>query len=110
MAGNGPIRVGLFGASSLGRQCLEQLRAHSGEATAVCFFDNDARKWTTSFEGVQVSEPTAAALNAVDVIWLSTAYADEVQAQIKKLGVTTRLAHTLHEVLRHLRRSTSLPR
>jgi glycosyltransferase involved in cell wall biosynthesis len=109
MAGNGPIRVGLFGASSLGRQCLEQLRhlAHhsathdggSGEATAVCFFDNDARKWTTSFEGVPVSEPTPAALNALDVIWLSTAYADEVQAQIKKLGVTTRLAHTLHEVL-----------
>ena len=99
MAGNGPIKVGLFGASSLGRQCLEQLRAHSTEATAVCFFDNDARKWTTSFEGVQVSEPTAAALNAVDVIWLSTAYADEVLAQIKALDVTTRTAYTQAEVL-----------
>jgi len=99
MAGNGPIRVGLFGASSLGRQCLEQLRAHASEGTAVCFFDNDARKWATSLEGVQVSEPTPAAMNAVDVIWLSTAYADEVQAQLKKLGVTTRTAYTLAEVL-----------
>jgi len=110
MAGNGPIKVGLFGASSLGRACLEQLRlarrsaqreggAHAADATAACFFDNDTAKWKTTVDGVPVHEPSAAELNAVDVIWLSTTYADRVQAQLKKLDITTRVAYTLQEVL-----------
>jgi glycosyltransferase involved in cell wall biosynthesis/tetratricopeptide (TPR) repeat protein/predicted SAM-dependent methyltransferase len=92
-------RVGLFGASSLGKQCLAQLQAHAAEAIPACFFDNDARKWGATFEGVPVHEPSLAALQAVDVIWLTTTYADEVQAQLKKLGVATRVAFTLAEVL-----------
>lgn len=99
MAGSSPIRVGLFGASSLGRQCLPQIHAHASEASVVCFFDNDAKKWGTTFEGVPVHEPSLAALHAVDVIWLTTTYADEVLAQLKKMGVKTRTAFTLAEAL-----------
>jgi glycosyltransferase involved in cell wall biosynthesis/predicted SAM-dependent methyltransferase len=99
MAGKSPIRVGLFGASSLGKQCLPQIRAHAADATVACFFDNDAKKWGSTFEGVPVHEPTLAALQGVDVIWLTTAYADEVTAQLTRLGVTTRRAFTVAEVL-----------
>jgi glycosyltransferase involved in cell wall biosynthesis/tetratricopeptide (TPR) repeat protein len=92
-------RIGLFGASSLGRQCLEQLRTHVPEAVPACFFDNDAKKWGSTFEDVPVHEPSLAALQSVDVIWLTTTYADEVRAQLKTLGVATRTAFTLAEAL-----------
>jgi glycosyltransferase involved in cell wall biosynthesis len=99
MDGDARLKVGLFGASSLGRQCLEQLRRHTDGAEVACFFDNDKGKWHTTLEGVPVLEPSPPALHAVDVIWLTTAYADEVRAQLTRLRVQTRVAFTLSEVL-----------
>lgn len=110
MDGRRPARVGLFGASSLGRQCLTQLRAHAADATAACFFDNDRGRWNTFVDALVVREPLAAALAEVDVIWLTTAYADEVRAQLDRLAVRTRVACTLSEVLGTTRRVDSSSR
>ncbi|MEZ5319970.1 MAG: glycosyltransferase [Vicinamibacterales bacterium] len=105
------MRAGLFGASSLGRQCLGVIRGQAG-VEAVCFFDNDPAKWNSTVDGLRVLEPTPAALAGVDVIWLTTAWADAVAAQIARVAPGVRVARTFAEITgdtRPVRPSTPLP-
>lgn len=80
-----PIRVALFGASSLGREKAALVRAQTGLAL-VCAFDNDPSKWTTAFEGVPVRRPEAVAFAAVDLIVLSSMHVQAIAEQVIDAG------------------------
>lgn len=81
------VRVGLFGASSLGRRALGEARRTPG-VEVVCFFDNDPAKWGRHVDGLVVDRPTTEALARVDLIWITSCYASEILAQLEALGVT----------------------
>lgn len=101
---SGAARLGLFGASSLGQQCLRELRALQAARTIdvrlECFFDNDAAKWGTTVADLPVRQPTADALASLDIIWITSSYAAEIGQQIDALGAGHRAARTLADVLR----------
>src|SRR5262245_51215580 len=103
-----PIRVGLFGASSMGRTCLEQLRARPA-VTPVCFFDNDTAKWGTAVDGLPVRKPSRDALADIDVVLIATMYVSEVQAQLEGLAPDVRIARNLDEVMTHTRVTAPSP-
>ena len=81
----GPLRVALFGASSLGRSVAARLHSMAGlELTSV--LDNDATKWETSLDGVTIVKPDAAALGAADVVLVSSVHGDAIARQVIDAG------------------------
>lgn len=84
------LRVTLFGASTLGRQVAARLA--TCQDIAVCgVCDNDTSRWHTSFEGLTVLPPTAAAFESADVVLVSSQHADAIVAQVTAAGFGTRL-------------------
>ncbi len=100
-----PKRVGLFGASSRGRQCLALL-AGKEDFLPVCFFDNDPGKWGTKFENLPVVQPDAAQLLSVDVILVASMNAADIVSQLVSLGLSRRIAHDVPDL--YLRFSGSI--
>lgn len=85
-----PVQVALFGASTRGRQVVDELTDCRG-ITLCGVFDNDATKWHTSFSGLPVLPPTPAAFGAVDVVLVSSLHADAIARQVTAAGFGTRL-------------------
>ncbi len=92
------VKIALFGASSLGRQCLADLRRADG-GTPVCFFDNDPAKWGQSIDGLTVRRPEPGAFEAVEVVWITTAYVDQVRAQLRDAAPHVPVVETLFGAL-----------
>jgi hypothetical protein len=84
-------RVGLFGASSRGRQCL-MLLAGNDRFLPACFFDNDPGKWGTEFENLPVLQPETSHLESVDVVLVASMRASEIISQLASLGMSRRVA------------------
>lgn len=84
-------RVGLFGASSRGKQCLALLTGDN-RFQAVCFFDNDPEKWGSTFENLPVFRPDALRLRSVEVIVVASIRGGEIIEQLKSLGFSRRIA------------------
>lgn len=95
---SGATKVGLFGASSMGRRALDEAR-RTPEVEAVCFFDNDPAKWGRRVDGLAVERPTPDALSRVDAVWITSCYASEILAQLRNLGVPARIVLTLGELV-----------
>lgn len=86
-----PKRIGLFGASSRGRQCLALL-AGNDRFVPAWFFDNDPGKWGTRFENLPVLPPQTSNLESVDVVLIASMRANEIISQLAALGMSRHLA------------------
>jgi len=93
-----PLRVGLFGASSRGRQLLKQLAEEPG-LLAACFFDNDPAKRGTAFESLPVLAPEITNLVSVDAILLASVAAREIYEQLAALGLERLVAFDVPDLI-----------
>jgi len=93
-----PKRIGLFGASSRGRQCLTML-AGNDLFVPACFFDNDPGKWGTLVENLPVLAPEACNLESVDVVLITSMRASEIMSQLASLGMSRRVALDVPDLL-----------
>ena len=82
---DGPVRIALFGASSLGRRKAAQVRARPGLAL-IGVFDNDPAKWHSTFEGVPVLRPEPAAFASADLIVLASMHEHAIARQVIEAG------------------------
>jgi FlaA1/EpsC-like NDP-sugar epimerase len=85
-----PARVGLFGASTAGVQCLETLR-DDPRLRIHCFFDNDPARWGSAVAGLRVRKPTPAAFAEVDFIVVSSMHVDAIVQQVIDAGYGRKL-------------------
>jgi glycosyltransferase involved in cell wall biosynthesis len=91
------LRLALFGASMMGRACLEELRAQ--DIRVECFLDNDPAKWGTYVAGLEIRQPSAGVLADLDLIWLTSLYADQIEDQLEGLGAAAKAMRTRREVV-----------
>lgn len=82
-----PLRLGLFGASRGGEQCLRVLQ-RDPRFVVASFFDNDPSKWGVEIRGVPVARPTRKACRALDGIVITSVYEREILGQLARFGCT----------------------
>ena len=85
-----PLRVALFGASSLGATWARRLHG-SGRVRLQCFMDNDPAKRGGRLEGLDILEPCPATYAAVDAIAITSAHAAALIVQVAQAGVGHKL-------------------
>jgi predicted homoserine dehydrogenase-like protein len=80
-----PLRVALFGASSLGRAMAARIAALPGVAL-LCVLDNDAATWASSIDGAPVVAPDQSVYEEADVVLVSSMHAGAIAAQVSAAG------------------------
>ncbi|MEP7118859.1 MAG: hypothetical protein ABI880_14815, partial [Acidobacteriota bacterium] len=80
-----PLRLALFGASSLGRDVAARVSATPGVELALVF-DNDVSKAGTFLAGARITAPDSAALDDVDLVLVSSMHGEAIARQVTALG------------------------
>lgn len=78
----------LFGAGAVGRDTLLALRSRN--IAPVCVVDNNRQRWGTSFHGLEITSPEAAAKSWPGAEWIVSIHrrvAREVRQQLREMGV-----------------------
>ena len=96
-------RIGIFGASQLGRTFLEEIKAIDLSGQIVCFFDNDPKKWDREIDGITILKPTTEHLNQIDYCLVASVYAEEIV-----LDLLTRNFSNIHTSVASLKRALGI--
>jgi len=94
--------VGIFGASTLGSQRIEEIELLGLPISINCFFDNAPDKWGNQFNKKEILEPTKENLEKVDFILIASCYAEEIIAQIITLGLSEKVCTSIDGLSRAL--------
>lgn len=94
---NGEKEIYIFGAGSVGIDCLEFLQKCNIKVSA--FIDNDKKKEGTSFMGVPVVTPTNYKSEMGYILITSMNYGNEIKKQLEELGYVQNLNFCLYSDL-----------
>ena len=94
------MRAGIFGIGQAGNALLNLI---SSQHEIIVCFDNDNKKWKSSFSGIKIENPDKLHNYKLDIIWTGTlneSSAEKIEEQIRCLGFNGNVRHAC-ELRRH---------